>query len=784
MRRIVIASSACLVAGSIAQAVHAATAADDTVLAEVVVTAQKRTERLQDIPVAASVLGTDILARANATDITDLNKLVPSVQMKGTYNGRVPLGMRGVSTNANEGAIGLTSGVAIQVDGVPVPADSFAANALDDIAQVEVLKGPQGTLGGRTASAGVINIVTNGPSRDFKGKVSVMETDDREQRMNLAVSGPMSDSMSYSLAGFHSRTQYLPYNTLTESHARSVNYGGRAKFRLELGEDFDATLMYRQSHFHSDGGTFTYQYITPGTGLFPYIPSEFGPNGPTYFGIRPEVALPGINVRYGNTDYSSIVGDMFADWQDKDASLVLNYRHGGWTFGSVTAFQQENQGYSQDVTLSSLYFFDVLTGGHAPHWGNIQTLSEGVRQVSQEFKLSSDPSDPVSFLGGLFYSSNSVTMDVLRTFVGAPQSKRTFTNTKSYAAYGRVTAKFNDTQSVVVGLRYNKDELTFDRTQYFNPAAGQFQGCGTAIPQSCVLPTNTDSSNALVGDVSFQQKFGTGSMAYVTLSRGYKPKAFNTAFDFTINAAQPTISSLTLPATGQEHINSLEAGIKASLLDRRATLNVSAFHTTYNDYQVQIFQGGQVLAPLILQNAGKARTQGVEADFVAQATANTRVGLSAAFIDAKFLRFKDAPCYGGQTVGCVGGLQDLSGTSMPDSPKFKANLDLDHRIPLSDGRDVALGANLSYRTSSHFQANNNPYTQQPALTLLNLSAGMNFQEGKYTVTGFVNNVFDKFYLVNAEDFFSGLWGATSNAVIGQPARDAHRYMGVRVSAKF
>jgi iron complex outermembrane receptor protein len=127
---------------------------------EVVITAQKRTERLKDAPVAASVVSAEGLERSNSSDISDLNKLVPSVELKGTFNGRVPLAMRGVSTNANEAAIGLTSGVSIMIDGVPVPSDSMAANELQDIQRVEVLKGPQATLGGRTASAGVINLVT------------------------------------------------------------------------------------------------------------------------------------------------------------------------------------------------------------------------------------------------------------------------------------------------------------------------------------------------------------------------------------------------------------------------------------------------------------------------------------------------------------------------------------------------------------------------------------------------------------------------------------------------
>jgi len=165
-------------APAMAQQAPAQTGAKDT--AEIIVTAQKRPEKLQEIPVAAAVLSQAAVAQAHVVDLSDINRVVPSVELKGTFNGRVPYGIRGISTNANEGAIGLTSGVSIQVDGVPVPADSFAVNTITDVAQLEVLKGPQATLGGRTASAGVINFVTVAPSTTPQYAVNALTTNDGE----------------------------------------------------------------------------------------------------------------------------------------------------------------------------------------------------------------------------------------------------------------------------------------------------------------------------------------------------------------------------------------------------------------------------------------------------------------------------------------------------------------------------------------------------------------------------------------------------------------------------
>src|SRR6266852_8607990 len=162
-------------------------------LEEIVITAQKRPEKLQDVPVAAEVLSSQALANADVADLSDLNKLVPSVQLNGTINGRVPTGVRGISSVSNEQTVGISSGVAISIDGVPVPSDSFDANNVAGVQSVEILLGPQSTLGGRTAAAGLINFTTRGPTATLEGFATTTVTDDREYRFEGFLSGPLSD---------------------------------------------------------------------------------------------------------------------------------------------------------------------------------------------------------------------------------------------------------------------------------------------------------------------------------------------------------------------------------------------------------------------------------------------------------------------------------------------------------------------------------------------------------------------------------------------------------------
>src|SRR5580693_1943471 len=177
-------------------------------LEEVVITAQKRTENVEDIPVSASVISPQALAAADVADLSDLNKLVPSVQLNGTINGRVPTGVRGISSVSNEQTVGISSGVAITIDGVPVPSDSFAGNNVAGIQNIEVLLGPQSTLGGRTAASGLINLTTRGPTDTLQGFASVTGTTDKEWRGEAFISGPLSDRIDGSLSVYKSTTPY------------------------------------------------------------------------------------------------------------------------------------------------------------------------------------------------------------------------------------------------------------------------------------------------------------------------------------------------------------------------------------------------------------------------------------------------------------------------------------------------------------------------------------------------------------------------------------------------
>jgi iron complex outermembrane receptor protein len=764
----------------LAQQASGSAAVEGGQLEEILITAQKRTEKLEDVPVAASVLSADVLAQQNVSDISDVNKLVPSVQVNGTINGRVPMGIRGVSSVSNEGTVGISSGVSVQVDGVPVPSDSYDGNDIMDVQNIEVLKGPQATLGGRTAASGVINMVTRGPTDTPAGNLSTTFTDDGEFRVNGFLSGPLTDKVQGSVALYGATIDYPITNLAYGSQTTQDISGFRAKLKFLLTDNFDLTVMAHQAQDRSSGFNFVYTYVPPGAFLI---------------GSSQAVALPGITPSYHNLDYKSPVNSAGAVHKDQDASVILNYRFGnGSTLTSTSAYQRETQLQVQDIFAVDVYYWNVLTPNgppFGPPFFNTQSQVETVTQSSEEIKLVSALDQPVSYVLGAFYSDTKVDEFYDRELPPAQYVVRPIPTTATYDVYGRATWKVTSSTSLVTGLRFNHDELTYKYAETINVVSFP-----TAI-YGPLYSTGSSSSNVVVGDFSVQQQISASSMAYFTYARGYSPEAYNTSAVLYPSPTNPN-AAIALQPVGQEHINHFELGSKGTYLDRTLMLNVDLFDTIYQDYQIQTYAAvANVLTPpLDLTSAGKAETRGVELDTQWAATPSTRLNFSAAYIDAKFKDYPNAPCWGqpggivqSAAEGCTPvvingvtqGVQNVDGKTMPNSPKFKAIAGFEQRVPLSSHPvELVFGGDYTYRTSAQMLVDQNPWAVQGAFGILNLRAGFQSNSGKFAVTAFLNNVTNKVYYVDVEDFWTGPWGGPS--VIGQPARDAHRFAGVRLSA--
>jgi iron complex outermembrane receptor protein len=381
----------------------------------------------------------------------------------------------------------------------------------------------------------------------------------------------------------------------------------------------------------------------------------------------------------------------------------------------------------------------------------------------------------VSWLAGVFYSDVNVDEVYIRTLPPAGLDVHVVPDTKTYDAYARSTWKFTSATSLVTGLRFNHDVIANRYNQYVTA------GASPPVFNS----VSSDSSNAVVGDIALKQQFTDNVMGYLSYARGYSPAAYNTSAVLTSNGPQTPV--------GKESINSYELGVKGTYFDRTLTLNADIFDTVYTDYQIQsyAYRPGVLTPPLDLTSVGKAQTRGAEITGEWLATPLTRINWSAAYIDAKFVKYDNAPCYGLQTAaeGCVtpangaSPSQNVSGDTMPNSPKFKAILGIEQRVPLPIAAyELAFGGSYSYRSKAQMLPDQNPFAIQPGFGLVNLNAAIQRSDGKFSAKIFVNNAANHHYFADVEDFWSGPWNG--NAVIGQPARDSERYAGLKLTVSF
>lgn len=756
----------------------AADPAKDDQLEEVVITSQKRTEKLSDTTVTASVLSSESLDNGGVSDISDISKMVPAVSLAGTFNGRVPLAVRGVESQSNEAAVGIASGVGIEIDGIPVPSDSFAANEVEDIANIEVLEGPQATLGGRTATSGVINYITHKPTNFWTGSTTDTFTTDGERHITGTLSGPITDHVAFSISAWDHYTEFPVKNLTLDQNSSDDSYGARAKIKVALTDDFDATLMTRLSSNRSNGFNFAYSYIYPGA----YILA--GPGGGPPFWSQQALFPSSVHINANNTDYASPMNQASETRFDADASLNLEYRLGDYTLTSTTAYQHETRRSIQDLFAVNEYFGDVAQAvlGIPFAFGNIQSQYVNSGQTTEEIKLASPAQDRFNYVAGLFYSDDRTQLHEIRPFFPALLNSEITPETSTYDAYIHANYKLLDNTTLTGGMRVNFDSLKYTIDQHaYNPGSG---------PVAPIFSSGSSDSSAVVGDIGIKQQVTPEANVYFTYTRGYAPEVYNTAFYLT----EPG----TLQPVNQEKINSFELGSKGRYFDGKVLFNASLFDTVYSNYQIQTYINvpGAAAGILDLTSAGEAETRGAEISTQVRPWSGGHIGFDAAYTSAIFNKYQGGPCYFAGTVtslypsSCYFDASqntwrsDLSGKTMPNAPKIKLHLSAEQSFDLASTipYTALVGFDASYRARAQMQADQNPYTIQNAYGILNLHATLLDNNGNYSLTVFVNNVTDTHYSVDVEDFWASPWG--SNAVVRQPARDTNRYGGVRLNAQF
>jgi iron complex outermembrane recepter protein len=617
-RLLVVAAAVLATAASHTTRAQTATPTEGAALAEIVVTAEKRSERAQDIPVTVSTLSGEQLTSGKIRNMDDLSAAVPSLEFISGLNGSTYI--RGVGAPIT--TAGNQPDVAMYVDGILLVSPLQATGAFNNVERVEILEGPQGTLFGRNASGGVINIVTADPSQKASSSFSIGYGNYQTTEVKFYANVPITSTLAANVAGyFYDQGQGWGTNITTgQDSYREWSNDVRVKLGWTPDDRTEVILTYDHSYVHSELTNGRILQGTMGVGGTP-APAGWYDTSNDY-------------PSYNNTGVDS-------------GSVRASFDFGAATFRSITAY----------TAVSTFWPYDSDQGPLAVIQGPIYDDASG---FTQELQLISPNNQKVIWAVGFYYLNNQAAFKPIDLFGSefgtAVIDVYGHTTTQSYAAYGQESWEFLPSTHLTLGARYTIDYASIDGHTDVNKVMGTEHYQDT---------TFKDPS----WRVGLDHRFSPELMAYATFSTGFNAGQYNTG-----NAAAPPVQP--------EKLTAYEVGIKSNWLEGRLQANVSAYWYDFKNLQVSVVEN----AVTVQSNAAAANIKGVELSLEAQPVSNLHLQAGFAYTDAKYTDYTNVQFYvplpGGGYTTVVG---DATGNSLTAFPKIGASASADYEIHSSVG---------------------------------------------------------------------------------------------------
>jgi iron complex outermembrane receptor protein len=657
-------------------------------LETIIVTAQKRSEKLQQVPITISAFDAATLTKSGITSVTDLSVLVPGLVYSDVVGYGLPY-LRGIGTPAT--GPGFENPVATYVDGVYYASQAGALLSLNNIASVEVDKGPQGTLFGRNATGGAIQIRTLAPSDQFGGKAEIGYGNYNTGEGQLYVTGGIAPDLAANLAvSFMDQGDGYGVNLANGKYVdRSTDFTLRTKLLYSPTESTSITLALDM------GRSTGVPALNPAPGTIP----QFGP---------PIAANP-------RNDYG--YPQPFAHISQEGAAVTIDHDMDFATLTSITAFRHTLFNSLFDSTMTAepgtIFFLD----GKEPH-----------SQASEELQLASSPGGVIDWVGGTYlYWERAGNLEPTLiggdsfNFFGLPGGLTQAPDDTTYSAaiFGQGTYHLTSDTSVTVGLRFT-DEYKDDRFLQNIPAFDAI----TDI-------RSTKNFTNLSWRFALQHDFASNMMGYISYSRGYKSGGFNDGSPY-----------------NPETLDSIEAGLKTELLDNRVRLNASAFYYIYDNIQTVTYPNGN----LLVTNGAGAKLYGLDLDGEWAATQDFRVSGGLETMYSEFTSFPDASCSVPLPSSIVGGRQVGYGTAyvncsdtgkrLPKTPDLTFSIAADYSKEVSFGK---VATNVTYSYNSGFFGESDNRLRQPAYSVLNASVSIGTADDSLVLKLWGKNLSDSLY---------------------------------------
>ena len=761
---------------------------------DIVVTARRRDEQLQDVPLAISVLGGAQLDSTGSINVGRLQQIQPSVQFFSTNPRNSAANIRGLGAPFGLTNDGIEQGVGIYIDEVYYSRIAVATFDFLDVERIEVLRGPQGTLYGKNTTAGAINIVTRAPTFEPEARLELSLGNLDYIAAKASVSGPIvADKLAVRIAASKSRRRGTIFNVAADRRVNEQdNLGLRGQLLWRAGDDLDVTLSADYNRQNPE--CCAQIYVRTGATQRPLS--------------RQYAALAAA------FNYTPPSTDPFDRLTDLDTPLDAFQELGGvalrakWDLGpgtltSVTAWRFWNWGPSNDRDFTGL---PITTVSANPSRQD---------QYSQELRYAGS-SGSLDYVGGLFaYRQKQHTTGAQEQ---GPAASRWLLNpasanagnpavlnglrsendirleTTSLAAFGQLSWRVSDRLRLQPGLRVNYDKKVGSYVAVVTTGTGSTtlnnDQRGILAPQSYEAKF---SGWNVSGDFTIAYDLARDVLAYATYARSFKSGGINLAGLPLDSANNPILGAATVKP---EKVDHFEIGLKTQFLHRRATLNLAGFWTGIKDYQATVTNGQLGVLRGYLANAEKVRVRGLEADFSVRPVRGLSLYVSGAFTDHEYVRFVDAPCppelAGGAAAtpanpasapGTPGGFSpancDISGQWLPGISKWALSWGGEYGLPaklLGRPGEAYAGFDGSYRSRFSSNPSRSAYTDIDGYALASFRLGFRTDDGWNSFL-WVRNAFDAEYY----DVLATQSGSTG-LIVGQPGDP--RTWGLTVQKRF
>jgi len=707
---------------------------------EIIVTAQKIEENVQDVPISVSVVTGAQLEQSGTRSLEDIGALVPSVTFRrGTTNANSAIVLRGVGTISF--SIAAEPSVSTVVDGVVLSRSGQSFLDLVDLDRIEVLRGPQGTLFGKNASAGLINIVSKGGTDTLQAETIVSGSTDDEYRARLSVSGPIAENLSTRITGYYGNFDGNIRN-INANVNRKVNGYEHYGFRGILDyDDGSSKLRLIADAFRGDDDCCA---EVTGVSRGPILDAELG--FPTARGEDQRTINQDLATQTRDRQLSLTASGDFDVGESHTLSLIAGYRNWKNTEiregdflprATTTAGQLHDVGtvvtdqYSGEIRFASRTDQTIAYQVGAFIWRSENTQDFTRRNITcATSTLAIDPRT-----GARPCNVTDLTRTLFPT--ATSRSDVTFDN---YAVFGQVTANLTERFRLIAGLRFTRDELEFTHVRARginaatglpatgpgvsgNPAGGTIAAGGNGTN----LSSGSTSNNNFSGRAVAQFDAAEDVMLYASYTRGYKGPAFNVFFNHTAPNNSVPIQA--------ETSNSYEAGVKSQFFDRKVQMNASVFYVEYDGFQANNFVLLNGATVTNLTNAGTVRSQGFELDSVFAPVDGLNFRANFAYADAQVKRFNPNPLTNAPDA--------RNGTQLPLAPKFSYTLGADYKMPVGS---LLLYLGSDYRHVSQQFSDLGEVGRVAAFGIWNANIGLSDADDRYRVTLSVRNILDDSYI--------------------------------------